>query len=399
MTVTKDFERAFAALPRLLPEAAEAPRRTLVAEAAIRLDEAAETVRGVIADAEARHAGDPAAAGDAAMRGYRQLAKFWPPERKRVLDAYFQDLLARTRRQAEAALEDAAARARPRRLLARLASAAAETLAAARRGDAAGVAAALRRVLLLRDLAGRLGILDAAGAAALSAGFAADLAEAQVRGEIRRLAAADPLAALARALAFAPELPEAEAGFLRCAALAEAEDALRAAEREDLAEESAAAVSRCAARGGEAMRLLAAYAAGGAVPAGEALPELAAALAAAAARRGAAGDDADALCDLWDGVHRADPLAAAAAVAAEAAAGRIGWTAACRLLAEAGAGSLQPVAARAAAWAECLGAAAETDFVLPPCLAQAAAVDEAMLQAWKNKDRERPENSRMQEAE
>ncbi|WP_337997155.1 hypothetical protein [Oleispirillum naphthae] len=399
MTGTKDIDRAFAALPRLLPEAAEPPRRALVAEAAIRLDEAAETVRRVIADAAARHAGDPAAAADAAMRDYRQLARFWPPERKRVLDGYFQDLLARTRRQAEAALEDAAVRARPRRLLTRLAAAAAEALATARRGDAAAVDAALRRVLLLRDLACRLGALDAVGAASLTAGFAADLAEAQVRGEIRRLAAADPLAALAHALAFAPELPEAEAAFLRRAALAEAEDALHAAERGRLTEEGSAGMWRRAAQGGEALRLLAAYAAGGAVPAGENLPELAETLAEAAARRGMAWDDADALRDLWDGVHRADPLAAAAAVAAEAAAGRIGWTAACRLLAAAGEEILQPLAVRTAAWTESLGAAAETDFALPPCLAHAEAVGAAMLQAWKNNDREPLEDRQVKKTE
>lgn len=387
MSGAKDIDRAFAALPRLLPQAAEPPRRAMVAEAAIRLDEAAETVRALLAEAMAAHPGDPAAAADAAVRDYRRLAKFWPPERKRVLDGYFQDLLARARRQAEAALEDAAVRARPRRLLARLASAAAEALEAARRGDAAGVDAALRRVLLLRDLAVRLEVLEAEAASALSAGFAADLAEAQVRGEIRRLAAADPLAALARALGFAPELPEAEAAFLRRVALAEAKDALRAAARADAAADSAAEMTLRAARCGEALRLCAAYAAGGTVSSSALLPELAETLAQAAARRGTAVDDADAVRDAWDGVRRADPLAAVSAVAAEAAAGRIGWTAACRLLVDAGEGSLLPVAARAVEWAESLRVEA-ADFDLPVCLARPDAVDAAMLLAWKNSGRE-----------
>jgi len=373
MSTMQPIDRAFAALPRLVPDAADTPRRAMVTEAAIRLDEAAEAVRTLVADAMARRPEDSASAESAASQGYRQLAMCWPPERRRVLDGYFQGMLARARRTAETRLEAQARAERPRRLLHRLAVAAAEGLEAARGGRAEDLDGAVRRALVLRDLAVRLGILDPTAAERLTAGYAADLAEAQVRGEIRRLSEVDPLAAIGRALHFVlPDATKAEAAFLRRVALDEAEEALRAAETARRAAAEKAATARHVTRVEAFLRRCSVYMTGGAS-------------AVDTVRRAPMEDAADTMRDLWDGLHRTDPLSGAEAVLAAGCVGRAGGA---HLLMFAGRGILRSTAARAADWFESLGEEGRrsSDFALPPCLACAGLVDAALASSESSGD-------------
>ncbi|MBN2751927.1 MAG: hypothetical protein JXQ84_04390, partial [Rhodospirillaceae bacterium] len=242
-----DLDGAFAALLRL-SERGDGPRRAVVAEATIRLDEAAATVRSVVAAAYTRCPADPEQAEALAKKNYRVLAKSWPKARRKILDGYACAVMERTRQTEDVIAETRSRAARARRLLDRLVAAAADSVSAAQAGQNDALAESLRRLLVLRDVACRLGVLLPETAKALTEAFAVDLATSQIQGEIRHLVAQNPLQGLAKALVFRPDLPPAHAASLQAVALDEAVRGLHETERVRLAAQGEAMLS-CRASG------------------------------------------------------------------------------------------------------------------------------------------------------